>query len=324
MIGKARMWGVAMLALAGLALAGPALAQYPDKPVKVVVPYAPGGTSDFAARLTATKLAEATGKSFIVENKTGAGGRVGYETGARAEPDGYTLVASDTSYAMMAGLYSNLRWDHANDLVPVTVTAETPVVLVVSKKSGFTALGDLIAFAKANPGKLNYGSGGPGSSTHLAGELFNKVAGVKIQHVPFRGAGDAVNAVLSGTVEVLIAAPPTVVGHVKAGSMAALAVSSDRRTDALPEVPTSAEAGLPAFRVSNWFGLMAPRGTPAPVLAWVRDQVAKALASDDVKARLAAQGAVGVGSTPAEALRTMRDDTVLWTDTIKAAGITLE
>jgi tripartite-type tricarboxylate transporter receptor subunit TctC len=225
---------------------------------------------------------------------------------------------------MMAGLYPKLPWDHRNDLVPITVTAETPVVIVVSNKSGFTTLKQLIDFAKANPGKLNYGSGGLGSSTHLAGALFNKTAGVDIVHVPFRGAGDAVNAILNGTVDVLIAAPPTVLAQANGGLIKAVAVSSDKRFAAMGQVPTAAEAGLPDFRVSNWFGLMAPKGTPAPVVTWLRDTVAKAFDTADVRERLAAQGASTVVSTPEAAMKTMLDDTKLWSDTIAAAKITLE
>jgi tripartite-type tricarboxylate transporter receptor subunit TctC len=314
----------ALIVIAMTAIAAPVAAQYPDRPVKIVVPYAPGGTSDFVARITATKITEATGKSFIVENKTGAGGRVGYESGARSAPDGYTLIASDTSYAMMAGLYAKLPWDHRNDLVPITIAAETPVVITVSNKSGFKTLKELIDFAKSNPGKLNYGSGGPGSSTHLAGALFNKVAGIDIVHVPFRGAGDAVNAILNGTVDVLIAAPPTVLSQSNSGLIKAVAVSSPKRFDAMANVPTTAEAGLADFKVSNWFGLMAPKGTPAPIIAWLREMTAKAFDNPDVRERLASQGATAVVSTPEAALKTMIDDTVLWTETIKAAKITLE
>lgn len=312
-----------VIALLG-ALTSVAEAQYPDRPVKIIVPYAPGGTSDFVARITATKLSETLNKTFIIENRTGAGGRSGYDAGAKSAPDGYTLIASDTSYAMMAGLYAKLPWDHQNDLVSVTITAQTPVVITVSKKSGFTTLKQLIDFAKANPGKLNYGSGGPGSSTHLAAEFFNKAAGVQIAHIPFRGAGDAVNAVLNGNVDLLIAAPPTVLSHVSAGSITAVAISSEDRSPALRDVPTAKEAGLPAFAVSNWFGLMAPKGTPDSVIRYIQENVAKIVALPDVRERLASQGADAVGNSPAAATKVVQDDTRLWTDTIRAAKITLD
>ncbi|RTL67517.1 MAG: tripartite tricarboxylate transporter substrate binding protein [Hyphomicrobiales bacterium] len=301
-----------------------AFAQYPDKVVRIIVPYAAGGTSDFVARLTALKLQEQTGKVFVVENKAGAAGRIGYGTVAKATGDGYTLVASDTSYAMMAGLFSKLDWKHDADLIPITTTATTPVVVVVHPSTGFKTLKDLIDYAKANPGKLNYGSGGRGSSTHLAAEYFKSVAGVDIVHVPFKGAGDAVNGVLSNAVQLLIAAPPTVIGQVQGNSLTALAVTSPTRSAAMPEVPTTKEAGLPDYVVENWFGLMAPKGTPEAVITWLQSNIAKAITPPDVKEKLFAQGATGVASAPADAARLVRDDTALWGRVITNAKIQSE
>jgi tripartite-type tricarboxylate transporter receptor subunit TctC len=301
-------------------IAIPSAAQYPDKPVKIVVPYAPGGTSDFVARVTALKLQEVTGKTFVVENRLGASGRTGYGSVARSDGNGHTLVASDTSYAMLAGLF-RLDWAHETDLVPITVTALTPVVVVVHPSIGFKSLQDLIDYAKANPGKLNYGSGGRGSSTHLAAELLKSMAGVDMVHVPFKGAGDAVNGVLSNAVQVLIAAPPTVLGHVQGGSLTGLAISSPERLGALPDVPTTKEAGLPAYNVSNWFGLMAPKGTPPAVLAYIQQNVKKVLAQPDVKANLLAQGVLPVGNSPADAAKYVRAETERWSRVIREAKI---
>jgi tripartite-type tricarboxylate transporter receptor subunit TctC len=257
----------ALIAAALTIIASPALAEYPDKPIKIIVPYSPGGTSDFIARITAQNLSEVTGATFIVENKTGASGRIGYDAVAKAPGDGYTLVASDTSYAMLAGLYPTLPWAHETDLKPVTVTAQTPVVIVASPNAPFTLLKELIAYAKANPGKLNYGSGGAGSSSHLAAELFKSVAGVDIAHIPFKGAGEATTGVISSTVELVIAAPPTVISHIKSGKTLGIAVTSVSRSPALPDVASVVEAGLPGFVMSSWFGLMAPKGTPDSVIA---------------------------------------------------------
>jgi tripartite-type tricarboxylate transporter receptor subunit TctC len=314
----------ALAVVAATALATPASAQYPDKPVKIVVPYAPGGTSDFTARLTALKLQEMTGKTFIVENKTGAAGRIGYGSVAKADGDGYTLVASDTSYAMMAGLFAKLDWAHDKDLIPITTTASTPVVVVVHPSTGFKTLKDLIDYAKANPGKLNYGSGGRGSSTHLAAELLKSVAGLDIVHVPFKGAGDAVNGVLTNAVQLLVAAPPTVIGQVQGKGLTALAITSPQRSPALPDVPTAKEAGLANYEVSNWFGLMAPKGTPDAVITWLQANVEKAIAQPDVKEKLAVQGATGVASKPADAAKQVRDDTALWNKVITDAKIQAE
>jgi len=315
----------AAIALAMTLGAAPAAqAQYPDRPVRIVVPYSAGGTSDFVARITAQKISELTGKAFYVENKPGAAGRIGYDTGAKAAGDGYTLVASDTSYAMLAGLYSKLPWAHDADLRPVTITAQTPVVIVVNPKTKFATLKDLIAYAKANPGKLNYGSGGVGSSTHLAGELFKRVAGVDITHIPYKGAGEAVTGLVSGQVELLITAPPTIMSLAQAGTVTALAVSARERSPALPSVPSVVEAGLPGYVVANWFGLMAPKNTPDDVVAYLHREVVRALAVDEVKQRLSVQGAEPVGSAPEATRQKIREETGLWTDVIKDAGIKVE
>ena len=313
-----------LIAAALTLIASPAVAEYPDKPIRIIVPYSPGGTSDFVARITAQNLSEVTGATFIVENKTGASGRIGYDAAAKAPADGYTLVASDTSYAMLAGLYPNLPWAHETDLKPVTVTAQTPVVIVASPNAPFTSFKELIAYAKANPGKLNYGSGGAGSSSHLAGELFKRVAGVDIAHIPFKGAGEATTGVISSTVELVIAAPPTVISHIKSGKVQAIAVTSATRSPALPDVPSVVEAGLSSFVLSNWFGLMAPKGTPDSVIAYLQKAVSKVLERPDVKERLTSVGAEPVGNSPDDAAKVLRDETKLWGDVIKSAGVTLE
>jgi tripartite-type tricarboxylate transporter receptor subunit TctC len=299
-------------------------ATYPDKPVKIIVPYAPGGTSDFIARLTAQKLSQQTGQAFVVENKPGASGRIGYDAVAKAAGDGYTLAASDTSYAMLPGLYPKLPWDPVADLRPVTVTAETPVVITVHPDTNLKSLRELIDYAKANPGKLNYGSGGAGSSTHLAGEMLKAMAGIDMTHIPFKGAGEATTGLISGQVQVLITAPPTVIGHVQSGKATALAITAAERAAALPGVPTTAEAGYPAVQVTNWFGLLAPSGTPDAVIEYLQSAVAKMLTLPDVQERLATQGADPIGSLSGEAAVGLKADTMRWGEVIKKAGIVLE
>lgn len=319
-----RVFGLG-LALACMALhCGAALAQpYPSKPVRIVVPYAPGGTSDFVARLIGQKLGERTGATFIVENKPGAGGRIGFDAAAKSPPDGYTLASTDSSYAMLPALYQKLTWDPA-DLQPVSLLVQVPLVLVAAEKTGFKQLSDVVAYAKANPGKLNFGSGGIGSATHLAGELLKYSAGIDIVHVPFKGAGDAMSGVLAGTVELLVTAAPTAAPHVKAGRVRGLVVTTAKRAAALPEIPTSAEAGLPAFAIAGWVGLTTPRGTPADVVKRLHAEAVAALAVPEVAERLGAQGAEPVGSTPEEFAQVIASETKRWTEIVKAANVRLE
>lgn len=305
-------------------VASSVMASYPEKPVKIIVPFSPGGTSDFVARLTAQKLSDLSGKQFYVENKPGASGRIGYDAGAKAPADGYTIIAADTSYAMLPGLYPKLAWVPDTDLKSITVTAQTPVVIVVNPITKFKSLKDLITFAKNNPGKLNYGSGGAGSATHLSAELFKSVAGVDIAHIPFKGAGEAATGLLSGTVELLITSPPTVIGHIKKGTVTALAVSSDKRSAALPNVPSIVEAGLPGYALYFWFGLMAPKGTPDGVVDYLQKSVAKILVLPEVKEMLAKQIVDPVGSTPIESANQLNAETKRWREIIKSAGVTLD
>lgn len=256
--------GVFVLALATLAVvpatrlhaAEPA---WPDKTVRLVVPYSPGGTTDYAARQVAQKLSEATGKTFIVDNKTGASGTIATQEVVRAAPDGGTFLVTDTTYTMLPLLFSKLPWNYRTGLVHVTEIIETPLALLVPDKSPFKTLDALITHARANPGKLNFGSGGQASSTHLGAELFASDARISLNHIPYRGAGAALTDLMAGQIDVLVTAAPTAVPPVQGQRVRALAVSSPKRLPALPDVPTFAEAGLPAFKAVNWFGLAAPK-----------------------------------------------------------------
>jgi tripartite-type tricarboxylate transporter receptor subunit TctC len=302
-----------------------ACAEYPEKPVKIVVPFAPGGTVDFTARVIAQALSEQLGKSFIVENRTGATGTIANAAVAHSAADGYTLMLADTSLAMVPSLFKQLSFDAIKDFAPISLVISTPLVLIVPASLNVASLKDLIAQAKANPGKLNYGSGGIGSSTHLGAEMFRSAAGVDIVHVPYKGAGDAMQAVLGGQVQILVTALPTALSHIKSGKAKALAVtSSGKRAAALPQIPTAAEAGLPAFTVANWFGLVAPAGTPKEIVDKLNAAVVKALANAQVHERFAAQGGDPVGNSPAEFGKLIRDEIPRWAGVIRSAGVAPE
>ena len=302
----------------GLALAQ---ATWPQQPVKIIVPYSPGGTVDFSARQIAQKLTEQLGKPFIVENKVGASGTIGVATVAKSAPDGYTLLANDTSYAMVPALFKTLPWDHANDIVAVTTILTTPVVLVVPSASPFKTGQELVEYARKNPGKLNFGSGGVGSSTHLNAEMFRKEAKVELAHIPYKGAGEAMTGIISNQVDLLITASPTAMGQIKGGKIRALAVTGAKRSAAFPDVPTFAEIGLPGYTVTGWFGLAVPKGTPKEVIAKIHAETVKALADPALRERLLQQGAEPGGMAPDAYAKFVRDETVRWSELARSAGV---
>lgn len=309
------------LLLTSLGTLAQAQAAWPEKPVRIVVPYAPGGTTDYAARQIAQKLTEQTRQSFFVENKAGASGTIGTDLVAKSAPDGTTLLTNDTTYAMLPSLFARLPWDHANGLVPVTTIAQTPVVLVVGANSPFKTLQELVGHAQKHPAQLNFGSGGAGSSTHLAAELFKREGKVFITHIPYKGAGDAMLGVMSGQVDLLITASPTAIPQVKGGKVRALAVTGDKRLAGLPDVPTFKEAGLPSYTVTNWFGLAAPKGTPPEVVARLQGEVKKALADPALRDRFAQQGALPGGMAPADFASFIRQETLVWGAVARIAGV---
>ena len=319
------------LALAGRALAATVLivaaaaahaqAAYPSKPVKIVVPYPPGGAVDQVTRRIAQKLTEQTGQSFFVENKAGATGTIGAMQVARAPGDGYTLLANDTTYSILPQVFKKLPWDYAQDLLPVAGFNFAPTAVVVAADSPFKTLGDLVAHSQANPGKLNYGTGGAGTMPHFATEALQGASGLKSTHVPFKGAGEATLALLGGTIDFQIASTPGVMGQVRGGKVRLLAVSGEQRLKALPNVPTFAQAGAPGYKVVNFTGLWAPKGTPEAVLETLRKEVAKAMASADVQAFADDLGAVpGVVSGPAFADK-LKADAQLWEAVAAKVGI---
>jgi tripartite-type tricarboxylate transporter receptor subunit TctC len=310
------------VALALAAVHGTTMAQtWPDKPVRFVVPYAPGGTTDFAARIVADRLNQQTGKSFFVENKSGASGTIGTSQVAKSAPDGTTFLVNDTTYAMLPSLFAKLPWDHANDLMPVTTLAVSPVVLVVAANSPFKTAQELFEHARRNPGKLNFGSGGNGSSTHLSAEVLKKEGKLFITHIPYKGAGDAMVGLLGNQVDLLITAAPTAVPQVQGGKVRALAVTGDKPLASLPGVPTFKDVGLPGYTVTNWFGLAAPKGTSKEVVEKLQAEVNKALADPKVIERFQAMGARPGGIPSAEFASFIRSETKVWTDISKAAGV---
>ncbi len=309
------------LALACAAAGVHAQTAYPDKPVKIVVPYPPGGAVDQVTRRIAQRLTEQTGQSFFVENKAGATGTIGAAQVARSPGDGYTLTANDTTYSILPQVFKKLPWDYAHDLVPVAGFNFAPTTVVVAATSPFKTLGDMVAYSQAHPGKLNYGTGGAGTMPHVATVALEGVSGLRATHVPFKGAGEATLALLSGTIDFQIASTPGVMGQVRGGKVRLLAVSGEQRLKALPDVPTFAQAGAPDYKVVNFTGLWAPKGTPEAVLETLRKNIAKAMASADVQSFANDLGAVpGVVSGQAFADK-LKSDAQLWEAVAAKVGI---
>ena len=294
---------------------------YPAKPVTVVIPYAPGGTTDIVGRLVAQALSASTGKTFVADNKGGGSTTIATGYVAKAPADGYTLLANEMTQTIIPALFPRLAFDPIKDLTPVTVFAEAPYVLVVNSGVPAKNLRELVALAKAKPGKLNFASGGSGSGPHIAGELLKSVAGIDMTHIAYKGSGPAVTDLLGGQVDVLITAAPTVSAQMGSGRIRPLAVANTKRLSSLPDVPTAAEAGLPEFLIANWFGLAAPRGTPAEVVNYLNGEVQKILKKPDVRERLVAAGAEPVFMTPAEAARHVETEARRWGDLIAKARI---
>jgi tripartite-type tricarboxylate transporter receptor subunit TctC len=316
---------VASLALA-LAPATWAQSAWPTKPVRIVVPFAPGGTTDILARALAPELSRAFGQPFIIDNKPGAGGNVGAAEVARAPADGYTfLMGTVGTHGINVSLYGKLPYDPVKDFAPVTLVAGVPNVLVMNPAKAaeyrIETVPDLIRFAKANPGKLNMASSGNGTSIHLAGELFKTMTGTFMVHFPYRGSAPAVTDLLSGQMDLMFDNLPSSMPHIKAGKLKALAVTSAARSEALPELPTIAEAGpVKGYEASSWFGLLAPAGTPADIVNRVQRETAKALANPALKERLQSQGAIPSGNTPAEFARLIDSEIKKWAAVVKASG----
>jgi len=308
-------------AVAAISFAQVAVAAYPEKPVRIVVAYAPGGAVDVVARRLAQKLTEQTGQTFLVENKPGATGLIGTQQVVRSPADGYTLLAIDNTYSILPYAFKKLPWNHEQDLVPITVSIFTPVMLVVRADSKYKDLATLLAEARANPEKLTYGTGGAGSAPHFASEAFQQTAGVKLTHVPYKGAGDAVTGLISGQIDMLLLSTPSVASQIKGGKARALAVTGKKRLAAFPTVPTFDEAGVAGYGVVNWSGLAAPKGTPGDVIARLHAEVRKALASPDMKEFVATMSGEAGDLDPAGFSRLIKDESGRWAGVAQEANI---
>jgi tripartite-type tricarboxylate transporter receptor subunit TctC len=304
-------------------LAGPASAQeaWPSRPVRIIVPFPAGGVADLLPRLVGHKLSEKWGQPVIVENKAGAAGNIGMGEGARAAPDGYTLVLAPTGNLTVNPYLFKLPFDTAKDFAPITVLATSPNVLVVHPSVPAKTFAELIAYAKANPGKLNFASPGAGSGAHLAGELLNLDAGIQAQHVPYKGLAPAVTDLLGGQVQMMFAGISTVIQHVKNGKLVALAIASPSRSPQLPDVPTVAESGIPGFDVTSWYGLVARAGTPPAVIEKIQRDAAEALRDPGVREKLAGLGLEPMGNTPAEFGAMIAAESLKWGDIVRKAHI---
>jgi tripartite-type tricarboxylate transporter receptor subunit TctC len=294
---------------------------YPSKPIRFILPFPPGGGTDILGRLLAERLGTQLGQPVVVENRGGAGGNLGAEAAARSAPDGYTIVLVAPSLAISPSLYKKLAYDPIKDFAPVSLVATVPNVMVTNPSVPARTLADFIAIAKRKPGGMNFGSGGNGTSNHLAGELFNIVAGVRLVHVPYKGVNLAMNDVMSGEVHLVVIGIPAAAPHIKAGKLRALAVIDSKRATALPDVPTVAEAGLPDFEVTTWYGVLAPAGTPRPIVARLNAEIVKAMKSPEMNARLAAMATEPVTSTPEGFSDLIRREIVKWRKVVRAAGL---
>ena len=308
---------VALCAAVRVATAQP----YPAKPVKIVAGFPPGGAADLLARVVAERLSSALGQPFVVENRTGAAGTIGADAVAKAAPDGYMLLLGVTASQTIApAIYKSLPYDVSRDFRPIALVATIPVTLVVHPSVHANTARELVAIARAAPAPMQFASSGSGAIPHLAGELFQLSQGVKLQHVPYKGAPLAMSDLISGRVQLMFDNLPTVLPHIRSGKLRPLGVASSKRARALPDLPTLAEAGVPGVEVGSWFGVLAPGGTPDAIVASLAREIAKAVAADDVKTRMDAMGAEPAYLPPDEFTKLIRAETEKWAKVVKATG----
>lgn len=298
---------------------------YPAKPVRLIVPFPPGGPADALARTVGDRLSTSLGQSVVVDNRPGAAGNIGMELAAKSAPDGYTLVLAPAgNLTVNPSLYRSVPYDVARDFAPVTVIAAVPNILVVNPAVPAQNLEELIRYAKANPGRLNFSSPGSGSGAHLAGELLKSAAGIDVVHVPYNGIAPAVTAVVAGDVQMMFAGAPSALPQVSAGKLRALAVASPKRIAAAPALPTLDESGLPGFDVTSWYSIVVPAGTPAAVIERLQRDIARALDNPGVRAKLAGLGAEPIANSPAEFALMIKSETAKWGKIVKDANIKAE
>jgi len=323
-----RTFTLAAASALGLLALTPLAAQaqaFPTKAITIIVPFSAGGTTDILARVLGQFISKDLGQPVIIDNRAGAGGNIGTQLVARAAPDGYTILMGTVgTHAINQSLYPKLAFDPIKDFAPLTRVALVPNLLVANPAQPFKTVKELTAYAKANPGKVTFGSSGSGTSIHLSGELFKQMAGVDIQHVAYKGSAPAVNDLLGNHIAIMFDNMPSAISHVKAGKLRPLAVTTAQRSPALPDVPTIAEAGVPGYEATSWFGLLAPARTPAPVVAKLNASILKTLADPDVKKKLLEQGAEPAGETPAQFAAFIASETVKWGKIVKQSGATAQ
>lgn len=315
-----------LLALAASTLATSAFAQaWPTKPIRLVVPFPPGGGTDSIAREVSQKVAAATGWTFVIDNRSGAGGNLGVDAVAKSPQDGHTLVLGQTSnLAINPTLYAKMPYDPQKDLAPVVVLAQSALVMVTGTSTPYKSVADVVAAAKAKPGQLNFASPGNGTVAHLTSELFQKAAGIDTQHVPYKGAAQALTDVISGNVDLYMASVPTLIGQIRNGKLRALAVTSAKRVDDLPSVATINESGYKGFDAVTWFGLLAPAGTPKDVVARLNAEFNKALQNPELRRRLGDEGADAVGGSPEQFAALIRDEIPRWGRVVRESGARID
>ena len=314
--------GVAFIALAAAAVPLPANAQtYPERPIRFIVPFAAGGTSDIIGRVLGAKIGEELGQTVVVDNRGGAGSTLGTTLAAQSPPDGHTIIVNHVGLAINETLYPKRAYDALKDLTPVSRVGDTPSALVVNNGLPAKTIKEFVALAKKDPGKLNYGSGGAGSAGHLAVALLEDVAGIKFTHVPYKGGGPSAAATISGEVHFAIPAFPTVAGHVKAGRLRILGITGPERSPTMPDVPTIAEGGVPGYDFVLWFGVFTPAATPKHIVTRLNQAIVKSLQQRDLQQQLSQQGLDPHTSTPEALGKVLRADSVKWARIIKAAGI---
>ncbi|MBI4207776.1 MAG: tripartite tricarboxylate transporter substrate binding protein [Betaproteobacteria bacterium] len=321
----------AIAAVGLLAASMPAIAQkparatdYPTKPIRMIVPFAPGGGTDIIGRLVAQELGQAWGQTVVVDNRGGAGGTIGTDLAAKSTPDGYTMVLCSLGLSYAPALYSKLPYDPARDLTPISLVATQPFVYVVIPSLGVNSMKDLIALAKAKPGAIRYGSGGAGGSSHLGTELLRTMTGIEIVHVPYKGTGPALTAMLGGEIQMQLIGISSVVPHMKSGRMRALAVSGAKRSAAAPEVPTVAESGVPGYAFDVWYGMLFPAGTPRAIVGKVNAEINRALKSPALARRFASVGVEPAGTSAEDFATMIRSEIAKWRKVVQSANIRVE
>jgi tripartite-type tricarboxylate transporter receptor subunit TctC len=315
----------AVLATLGLADAASAQGAYPAKPIRMIVPFPPGGGTDILSRLVAIKLTESVGWQIVVDNRGGAGGNIGLDAAAKAAPDGYTMVMGQTSnLTINPSLYSKLPYDSLKDFTPVSVVASSPIAFMVFAKAPCRTLNDLIVGGKAKPGEVTFATTGNGTVGHLTGELIQRIAGVRYVHVPYKGSAQAFPDLLGGRLGFFLASLETAIPQMKAGTIRTLAVTSAQRVPVLPDIPTVAESGYPGFETTTWYGILVPKGTPQPIVARLSTEIVKVLESADVRERMAANGGATIKPGPAAFDAQLKSELTKWSRVIREAGVKIE